>query len=1837
MFRFLLMMGLMMASIIVTPSFAGLKQGAWQELNRSTQAINGTLPQADGVTIPVYQGSIQLRADETNVVSFSAMPRDFSTDDNPSSMTLVNPIDAEGDVFAVPPLRWESQMPTVALIWANAQTPDEPLNPQPAANKTFCAQNMAGRQFVVWPQLGDDASMLPPALYLQTATGTPFSNTVSLLAQKIPVTIAAAADNPVSITAEGYDETLKAAKAKVGERITLTITTRDCQGATVGNTAFVITRGDALNRQDVVNNSAPVHVGNTELTTTATEFHGVTDANGSATVVVTQGSGPGVKTPLTVYPAGAPQLSASVAVIFTSLTSPDSPSANMWGHMAEQSSAEVDGETYTFDRPVLAAEVDGESGTVTVNGESWALFTWPKADEHCAIMPDARQLMGLKVARGDLATSLGWPVAGNNEYWSSSEGTLTGYHLGVNMLARSVVEESDSTDSLLSCVDKASPAVTPVLTLTLDNIDSTLNAAKVPVGSAINMKIAVTAKETGKPLPYRYVDLYLDEEQNRKGQTSEQAKAEAPQYGWSDNPVLVGMNGSGTPNHYHGITGADGQLPIELTQNDGAGVLTPLRVVLGDGTQARANVIFTVVTSPNVAQARMYGHMQGVVEAGNIYKRPLLASEATAKTGSAIENHEDWATFSSVAAATSQCGTGQVPAQQTLDTLYAAHPTNAMLTTYGWPTAGQRYIAADTNGNETAQVDLASGADAMFTGSEPNYLTCSGNELVTQLAVWFNNDTNAQKMTAKVGEKIALHVHSTNVLNGVTVPYAGFTVTMTYGKNRQGLTTGFTDPSNGALVMDGTAYGPSQSSMTYQGITDAEGLATVDIEQPQGVGLLTSLNIAPANSLITAAVARSVTFTVPTSPDTPQAQMWGHMVDTVSVDTLTFTRPKLAAEVTTTRTLEEENETWARVSHADALGNAAVGGCEANRLPRIDQLETLYNVNSSGVMHRVQGWPVAQSYWSSTFASSASWDMLSLATGTQTANGSASVYTSCLAEDNPLAAVITVKAVDAAQWNDTLQAAYVKKGDTLTLKVTVNDANGVPLPGAAFVLSRGDGYTRQGVRHIAGSGDGIVSPVVIDGESLNDTATRIGGITGNDGSAIIHVTRPNTAGTKVAISAALYDNASVSASIDTIFTVATSPDSGKAAMWGHMPETVTAANGKVFLRPKLLAEMTAGGPTSSLENNETWATVDYQGISEACGAAYVPTLADLQSLYAANPSGKMGEQQGWPLDEKDYQNSTVDLTRSPENRYVKSLSLQDSAITSQLWSEKLYFSCLREPHAVATALTLTSPSYNASEGYAKVKVGESIPVVITTLDAEGKPVGNVPVIFARGDSVGRSNQEVNVSNAAMIQIDHGDGRASSAKYYTATGDDGTLSLEISQDEGAGFETPIMASIDGLSASTQSWPAIFTVLTSPDTPKASYWGHMPETASNSAGVVFRRPKLAAEMAAYTSTYTYKNEIWPMITATSAQSAGGSACDLAYQPLLSDMQTLYIDNIGTTGGIGARYGWPVGANKFWWAADKAAGTGAYQFINLNSGGSAATTAVNSTAAQVCLVDPRVEVGSITLTSTAMDNEKAAAVVEKGDVIPLTVTVKGTDGKPLANQSFTLSRSDSLNRAGVVITDGDVEADMGADDMILSELTPTVDVRDMTTAASLVTGTTGSDGTATFTVSQNKTLGLKTTLTAALVDDATKSAKLDAIFTVSTSPDSDKANYWGNMTDTVSANGKTVHRPLLTAELPSGRTPALSVLINRETWAMAHTIDANTWDLAAQCGNLYAAASLNDLKALHNSFSSTNWPSTSTYVYLSQTSCGSNYCGYNQTSGSTNSYVDAKKTAGFATCAE
>ncbi|EDV0715552.1 hypothetical protein NU22_003973, partial [Salmonella enterica subsp. enterica] len=456
---------LIMFAVSIAPAQALLKGGTWQELNSTTGAVNGTAPLADGATIPLYQGSMLLDPTKTYDIEFTAMPRDFSADASSTSMRAVNSTDTEGDLFTDPPsIAWENQEPpTMSLVWADAATPDTPLSPQPILNQTFCAQNLAGRQLVAWAQVEDENSV--PALWLYTRTGVPNSAVIPLLSPKVTLNIKPAVSDPVSVSGDHIDANFAASKVKAGESITLTVSTKACNGDVAPNAAFVIRREDAINRQGVVNNANPVRVGDTELTTTQTEYHGVTDGQGNATVVVTQEQGPGVKTRLIVSSQSYPTLTDNVDVIFTTITSPDSDKANMYGHMLENATATLNGTTYTFTRPKLAAETSGNDGTVVDTNETWAQFTWSGADNHCDILPDAEQLVALRHEHSALATYTGWPVTGDAEYWSSTKDQINDYHAAVHMNSASVVRAANSDTLLVSCVDKAQPAAHPQMTL----------------------------------------------------------------------------------------------------------------------------------------------------------------------------------------------------------------------------------------------------------------------------------------------------------------------------------------------------------------------------------------------------------------------------------------------------------------------------------------------------------------------------------------------------------------------------------------------------------------------------------------------------------------------------------------------------------------------------------------------------------------------------------------------------------------------------------------------------------------------------------------------------------------------------------------------------------------------------------------------------------------------------------------------------------------------------------------------------------------------------------------------------------------------------------------------------------------------------------------------------------------------------------------------------------------------------------------------------------------------------------------------------------------------------
>ncbi|EDE9376575.1 hypothetical protein AID21_03970 [Salmonella enterica subsp. enterica serovar Muenchen] len=1831
---------LLLCALSLTPFFAQAvrSSGAWQELTEQTAAINGTPPQADSVTIPVYQGSVQLRSDAANPVDYSAKPSQFSTSDAGSALTLTNPHDTEGDIFAVPPLVWQAERaPTVTLVWADAATPDTPLDPQPVSNISFCAQNLAGRHLVVWSQL-DTSTAIPP-LWLLTRTGVPYNTAVEVLDQKFAVDIAPAVGDPVTLAADHLDESLNAAKVKAGESIMLTVTTKDCGGEPEGNVDFVITRGDAQNRQGVVNNAAPVRVGNTELTTTATEYHGTTNAEGVATVVVTQANGPGVKTPLIAHPSSAPALKASVDVIFTTLTSPDSSSANMYGHMAETSTATVDGASYTFYRPKLAAETDGEDRTASINNETWAQFTWGHADAHCDILPDARQLEGLKIERGDLATTLGWPVgltSGDEEYWSSSQGSIATDHISIDMRSRSLTQMPDATQSLVSCVDKAPPAVTPKLVISADNVDSTVNAAKVKVGEEINMKITVT-----------------------------------------DSATQIG-----------GMTGENGSKIINVTRPDAHGTKVAITAALYNNASATASIdtIFTVVTSPDSDKAKMWGHMSETTTAANgeVFKRPLLSAEIASGVthGDNTENNEAWGIVD-FEMANDACGAGYVPTLADMQSLYDARPGGAMNTQQGWPLDGKNYqdstadLSRSTQNRYVKSINLRDGGVGSLLWNEQLYFVCLQNAhpaamQITLTSPVYNDSDGFAK--AKVGETIPVIITTRDAQGN---PAADTPVIFTRGDS-VGRANQEVNSSAAADIQINHSDGRS-SGANYYTATGADGTLTLNISQDSGAGFKTPLTAAIEHNGVTSAPL-PVIFTVVTSPDTPKANYWGHMAETLTDSSgVAYRRPLLASEFSATpgKTLTiangyyDKGETWGMIT-VDKAWNGTGGGCGRDTLPTVANLQTLYGTYPDNAMRSRNGWPMTSSgnnnvsryWWAGDYVISsdgtkslyAAVNLFNDGNDVKTTTSTSMYYMqTCLASPRSAAASLTLT---LAGQDETTGSAKAKKGEQMAATIDVKDAAGQPMKNVMVKISRGSSYNRANSATSSSSiTDDItlrnVMPSGLATYLLDTSAKYLYAQTDALGQVTFTLAQDSTAGLKTTISAATMDGSNLTDSKGAIFTVVTSPDSDKAKYWGHMPETFTNSKGVEFKRPLLRAELSSTADTSGYtENNETWYTWSrypnmYQDTASPCDRLGLPTVNDLQTLYTDYPNGALTTTLGLPVASGKYWgagNSVPDATHSDSQfQYVRlsdnnTLTTKANTATAQL--------CLAKRRDLS--IELTSSDMDADKGAPVAKKGESLPLTVTVRDGSGTPQPNTAIRLGRTLSIDRAGVVDGSSGGGMVLTSVAPSTGSmtfnctvsscTSYWYGITDEDGKAQLEVTQDDSRGLRTPLQAMLVDDPLTVSDMDVIFTVITSPDSDKAKYWGHMPETVTNSAGVKFRRPLLAAEMTSNSGTYLVNNETWPLVTAANTEKAGATGCDAEYQPLSGDLQTLYSDN--PNGAIGTNYGWPVAGNKSWWAADRAPNTGYYQFINLNSGGKGTASSSTATGAQVCLVEPRTSTpASITLTSTAMDSAKNAAVVAKGSAMPLTVTVKDSSGNPVANVGFTLSRGDSKNRAGMVITDGDVAADAGADDLMLKELTPASASQSMTTTGIVFTGTTGSDGTATFTLNQDKSLGLKTPLTVKVTDNTTLHASLDVIFMVLTSPDTDKALFWGNMSDTTSVNGKTLHRPWLQAEMLSGVTPVFTngVHANNEYWAMAHTVDNTKWDIAKQCGSLSKAPDNNDLLTLYHSISSLGWP-TQGYPYLSKSSSsGGMYCGVDENTKSQNCAIKPAGTAGYATCVE
>ncbi|PVM60307.1 hypothetical protein C4802_15290, partial [Salmonella enterica subsp. enterica serovar Rubislaw] len=431
--------------------------------------------------------------------------------------------------------------------------------------------------------------------------------------------------------------------------------------------------------------------------------------------------------------------------------------------------------------------------------------------------------------------------------------------------------------------------------------------------------------------------------------------------------------------------------------------------------------------------------------------------------------------------------------------------------------------------------------------------------------------------------------------------------------------------------------------------------------------------------------------------------------------------------------------------------------------------------------------------------------------------------------------------------------------------------------------------------------------------------------------------------------------------------------------------------------------------------------------------------------------------------------------------------------------------------------------------------------------------------------------------------------------------------------------------------------------------ANMYGHMPETFTASNGAKFTRPLLYGELSSqnHTSSYFETNETW--FTVNNFNTGNYGACPINQMATLDDLNSLYGDH--PKGKVTTDIGLPI--KKKWWAGDSLVKNQSiyWQFTDLNTGNGGTTLETpGNFYYQLCLTEPRQM--KIALSTDVWNADKSAAVAKTGEAIPMTVTVTNGAGQPQAGATVMLTRDYSYSRgtvdskyiqAGVI---GEPVASKGAlSDMTLTPVSPAGAAAVFSNQRGTSTkwyGATGDDGKLRFTLNQDKSLGLRTSITATLSELAGETASVDAIFTVPASPDTPYASYWGHMPDTVEVNGVTLRRPFLKTEMskmPPGTWP-----LNNETWA-ANYIDYGetsihaTTSLPYLCGSLENAATLDDLKALKNIIGDLHWPtaapaSSYTYDYASQTMVGGKYCSFNETTNTENCTLSSQGFA-YASC--
>ncbi|OVZ81701.1 hypothetical protein CBW54_17590 [Yersinia kristensenii] len=311
--------------------------------------------------------------------------------------------------------------------------------------------------------------------------------------------------------------------------------------------------------------------------------------------------------------------------------------------------------------------------TVTLNGNSGDLST---TNSTLVAAPVSIEANGsdTSVVTLTLRDSNNNPVTGQSVAFAStlgSVGSVTEQGNGVytaTLTAGTVAGLASLSVHVGGSALGVAPATVNLIPPSVDLTVSVDNARK-NIGQVINLTVTAKYKNTNVIAP----DVKI---------TFEQVAVVNRQNGTVSNSGVVQIDGANY-NSFTGVTGANGQLTVSVTDPNGIGVQTTLRAKAESGDTGNTNVIFNVITSPDSAQANMWGYMAETLTASGVtFKRPYLAVEKPGTIGSNVENNETWAMFNQ-SQAVAMC---TLPTNAKLQSLYSAYPSNKIKTVAGWPT-----------------------------------------------------------------------------------------------------------------------------------------------------------------------------------------------------------------------------------------------------------------------------------------------------------------------------------------------------------------------------------------------------------------------------------------------------------------------------------------------------------------------------------------------------------------------------------------------------------------------------------------------------------------------------------------------------------------------------------------------------------------------------------------------------------------------------------------------------------------------------------------------------------------------------------------------------------------------------------------------------------------------------------------------------------------------------------------------------------------------------------------------------------------------------------------------